>query len=181
MPKILYPNKEVNQALASFPPLESLNLDYRRTSSGPLLHEPCPHAKLIYCDAEHNLLLRRQLGGLVLAVVGFEQAESSLNIIQLQGMRDPHKTLSFYPQWERYLIECVAHCALHMSKCFVQIQCAEDNKYYTVRKCRKLDPKEDALNRRLKRRYNGTARGLGFRKIQDKYYRCWWQKEVTNT
>lgn len=102
----------------------------------------------IYWDAPMGIVLR--CNRIPIAAIGFTIEGSCVRIVQIQGVRDKAEQLGPL-RWERLLVELVIAGTRKLKYPRVEIQCAEENKYYS---------KYNAQTFKL--RYDVTARRAGF-------------------
>lgn len=117
----------------------------------------------LYRDTPYGFILCR--GSVAVACVGFHTANDAVIIRQIQGAYGQSETLVGL-RWERMLVALVIDWAREVGFSRVKIQRGECNGYYSGGRSSSL-PALPAIcaeqNRRLKRRYNGTARACGFK------------------
>ena len=139
---------------------------------------------LICWDTRYGLKLTARVSTrrATLAIVGFRPVESGLLVAQLQAQGDKQSPAR-YLCWERLLVSALIELA-RRGEVYreVQIQAASTTTWFTEPVGLHLVEKEDGTIQWLleggrtleeyqadmKRRYDGTARGLGFKWCEDK-------------
>ncbi|MBI4170114.1 MAG: hypothetical protein HY514_00325 [Candidatus Aenigmarchaeota archaeon] len=115
----------------------------------------------LYYDAPYAFALRYVDGGYTygLACVSFKiDANNSLKVVQLQGMRGKKKELQPI-RWEKMFIDLVGQWAKDNGASKLKVQAAKSNIYEGIR-----------TTRRGKRRYDKTALEMGFLPSKGKTY-----------